>query len=189
MVTVYEYNPARGRSYTPTPPALASKKAIVNVQKTDNTCCMWSILAALYPPKDNAQRVMKYRDHAGKLKCGILELSINIYKYDPKYRAAALRISENQSRDKVVDLLLLDDKDGNTHYTWLKNISHLIHGGIGHTHHHKRFICKRCLTGFKTTAQVEKHKVICTDKRFIQRCVFPTEDNKILRFKSYTNKW
>ena len=53
VVTVYDYNPARGRSYIPTPPVLASKKAVVNVQNTDNKCFMWSILAALYPPKDN----------------------------------------------------------------------------------------------------------------------------------------
>ena len=50
VVTVYDYNPARGRSYIPTPPVLASKKAIVNVQNTDNKCFMWSILAALYTP-------------------------------------------------------------------------------------------------------------------------------------------
>ena len=32
VVTVYDYTPARGRSYIPTSPVLASKKAIVNVQ-------------------------------------------------------------------------------------------------------------------------------------------------------------
>ena len=156
------------------------------MKNTDNKCFMWSILAALYPPKDHVTRVMKYRDLVGKLNCDMLEfpvkhtsskisqfedvnnISINIYKYDPKYKAAPLRISENQSRVKVVDLLLIEDKDGNTHYTWLKNMSHLMHNGIGHTHHHKRFICKRYLTGFKTTAKLEEHKVICTDKGFIQ---------------------
>ena len=134
---------------------------------------MWSILAALYPPNDNVTRVMKYRDHVGKLNCGMLEfpvkhtcskmsqledannVSITIYKYDPKYKAAPLRVSENQSRDKVIDLLLHEDKDGNTQYTWLKNMSHLMHGLN------------------KSAAKLEKHKVICTNKGFIQRCVFP----------------
>ena len=196
VVTVYDYNPARGRGYIPTPPTVASKKDIVNVQHTDNKCFMWSILAALYPPKDHVTRVMKFRDHVGKLNCDMLEFpvkhtssKISIYKYNPKYKAAPLRISENQSREKVIDLLLIEDKDGNTHYTWLKNMSHLMAGGIGHTHHHKRFICKQCLTGFKTEAKLEEHKVICTDKGFIQRCVFPTEENKILKFKNYKKKW
>ena len=161
VVSVYDYNPARGRSYIPTPPALASTKAIINVQNTDNKCFMWSVLAALFPSKENAQRVIKYREHVWKLNCNMVEfpvkhtsskigqfedvdnVSINIYRYDPKYKAVPLRVSEKQSRDKVIDLLLSGDKDGNTHYTWLKNMSHLMAGGIEYTRHHKRFICKR----------------------------------------------
>ena len=93
---------------------------------------------------------MKYQEHVGKLNCDMLEfpvkhtsskirqfedvntVSLNIYRYDPKYKAMPLQISEKQSREKVVDLLLLEDTDGNTHYTWLKNVSHLMTGGIGH---------------------------------------------------------
>ena len=207
VVTVYDYNPARGRSYIPTPPVLASKKAIVNVQNTDNKCFMWSILAALYPPKDNVTRVMKYREHVGKLNCGMLEfpvkhtsskskqfedvnnVSIHIYRYDPKYKAAPLHVSEKQSRVKVVDLLVIEDKDGNTHYTWLKNMSHLMHGGIGHKRTGKTVYCKRCLTGFKTEAKLDEHKLICMDKGFVQRSVFPTEENKMLHFTTYKNNW
>ena len=207
VVTVYDYNPARGRSYIPTPPVLASKKAIVNVQNTDNKCFMWSILAALYPPVKDAQRVMKYRDHVGKLNCDMLEfsvkhtsskisqfedvntVSINIYRYDPKYKAMPLRVSKKQSRDNVIDLLVLEDKDGNTHYTWLKNMSHLMHGSIGHKRTGKKVYCKRCLKGFRTTAKLDDHKVVCTDKGFVQRSVFPTEENKMLQFTNYKKKW
>ena len=137
---------------------------------------------------------MKYRDHVGKVKCDMLEfpmkhLSVNIYKYDPKYKALLLRISGNQSRDKVVDVLLREDKGGNAHYTWLKNMSHITHGGIGHKSCQQRFVCKCCLSMFKTDVKLEKHKVICTDKGFMQRYVFPTEESKILQFKNYKNKW
>ena len=31
--------------------------------------------------------------------------------------------------------------------------------------------------------------MICTDKGFVQRCVFPTEENKILQFKKYKKNW
>ena len=167
---------------------------------------MW-ILAALYPPETNAQRVMKYRENVAKLNCDMLEfpvkhtsskisqfedannVSINIYRYDPTYKAAPLRISEKQSRDKAVDLLLIDNTDGNTHYTWLKNMSHLMHGGIGHKTTGKTVDCKRCFTGFKTGAKLDEHKLICTDKGFVQRSVFPTEENKMLHFKHDKNKW
>ena len=191
VVAVYDYNPAGDRSYIPTPPVVASRKAVVNVQNTDNKCFMWSILAALYPPVTDGQRVIKYQDYVVKLNCDMLEfpvkhtrskisqcedvnnVSINIYRYDPKYKAVPLCVSENQSRDRVVDLLVIEDKDGNSHYTMLKNMSHLMHGGIGHKKAGKTVYCKRCLTGFKSITNLEKHKVICTDKCFVQRCVFP----------------
>ena len=119
---------------------------------------MWSILAASYPPKDHVTRVMKYREHVGKLNCDMLEfpvkhtsskirqfedvnnVSINIYRYDRKNKAAPLRVSEKQSRVNIIDLLLLEDKDGNTHYTWLKNMSHLMTGGIGHKKQERQYI-------------------------------------------------
>ena len=62
-------------------------------------------------------------------------------------------------------------------------------GGIGHKKTRKTVYCKRCLTGFKTTAKLDEHKVICTDKGFIQRCVFPTDEIKMLQFKKYKNRW
>ena len=36
---------------------------------------------------------------------------------------------------------------------------------------------------------MDEHKLICTDKGFIHRSVFPTEENKMLQFKNYKNKW
>ena len=62
-----------------------------------------------FPVKHTCSKICQFEDTNN--------VSINIYKHDPKYKAAPLRISENQSRDKVVDLLLIEDKDGNTHYT------------------------------------------------------------------------
>ena len=38
IVTVYDYNPANGSSYIPTPTTLAGKKVIVNVQNIDEKC-------------------------------------------------------------------------------------------------------------------------------------------------------
>ena len=77
-----------------------------------------------FPVKHTSSKVRQFED--------VNNVSINIYRYDSKYKAAPLRVSEKQSRDKVIDSLLIEDKDGNTHYTWLKNMSHLMAGGIGH---------------------------------------------------------
>ena len=68
-------------------------------------------------------------------------------------------------------------------------MSHLMAGGIGHKTTGKTVYCKRCLTGYKTTSKLDEHKVICADKGFIQRSVFPTEETEMLHFKKYKNKW
>ena len=43
------YRPLKGSSYIPLPIRLRSKYTIINVNNKDNTCFMWSIMAALYP--------------------------------------------------------------------------------------------------------------------------------------------
>ena len=45
------------------------------------------------------------------------------------------------------------------------------------------------MTGFKTTPKLDEHKAICTNKGFVQRCVFPYEEMNMLQFKTYKNKW
>jgi hypothetical protein len=58
---INSYNPLRSRSYIPLPPALANKKAIINVKNKDNKCFLWSVLAALHSMDTNSQRVSKYK--------------------------------------------------------------------------------------------------------------------------------
>jgi len=62
---------------------------------------------------------------------------------------------------------LIEDNEGNTHHTWLNNISALMNGGVGHKTSYKRFVCRRCLTIFNTETTLEMHKEICTDEGFI----------------------
>lgn len=66
-VHIVQYNPIKGSSYLSPPAKLASKKAIVNVQNTDQKCFMWSVLAALYPVTNHPERVVNYVQHIEKL--------------------------------------------------------------------------------------------------------------------------
>ena len=59
---ISKYNPIRGRTHCPLPRELASRKAIINVKNKDDKCFMWSILAALHPMQDHAERVSKYKE-------------------------------------------------------------------------------------------------------------------------------
>ena len=86
VVSVYGYNLANGRIYIPTPTVLSSKKAIVNVQILVNRCFMWRILAALYLPQENSQRVMKYQDHVAKLNFEMLTFLLNIHVHRSFYQ-------------------------------------------------------------------------------------------------------
>ena len=67
---IYKYNPTRAASYIPTPPALASKRAIINVQnKKDNLCFLYSVLAKLkWNPQDSHRvRINKYKPYIDEL--------------------------------------------------------------------------------------------------------------------------
>ncbi|KAL9962348.1 hypothetical protein ACROYT_G031442 [Oculina patagonica] len=59
---VARYRPLRGGTYLPLPPKLANKKAIINVQNSDNQCLKWALRAALFPPANgkDPQRTSKY---------------------------------------------------------------------------------------------------------------------------------
>ena len=53
------YEPLKGNSYIPLPPKLAQKKAIINMQNEDDKCFTWSVLQALNPKEEHAERIDK----------------------------------------------------------------------------------------------------------------------------------
>ena len=63
-----KYKPFRGSSYLKTPPDLASKKAIINVQNADNRCFGYAVLSAIFPMENNAQRPSHYNKYFDTLR-------------------------------------------------------------------------------------------------------------------------
>ena len=53
------YEPLKGNSYITLPPKLAQKKAIINMKNEDDKCFTWSVLRALNPQENNADRIDK----------------------------------------------------------------------------------------------------------------------------------
>ena len=53
------YEPLKGNSYIPLPPKLAQKKAIINMKNEDNKCFTWSVLRAINPREEHAERIDK----------------------------------------------------------------------------------------------------------------------------------
>ena len=48
-VNTVEYVPLSGSSFFPLPPKIAKKRAILNIQNSDQKCFLWSVIAALHP--------------------------------------------------------------------------------------------------------------------------------------------
>ena len=169
-ISMFDYDALPGgSSYIETPKKIANKNAIINVQNRDNKCFLWSILAALHEPATNAQRVAKYKPYENELYDNELDypvkpnshqiskfeeknnLSINIYSHTDKYEIIPLRITSTHKEGRHIDLLLLRNDDGDTHYTWIKNMSRLLKGRTGYRGNiPSAYICPNCLTNLLT---------------------------------------
>ncbi|XP_060530461.1 uncharacterized protein LOC132704468 [Cylas formicarius] len=68
-IGINKYNPLRASSYVRLPKEIEAKKAVLNLQNTDEKCFMWSILAALHPIHwtNNANRVSNYVEFQNEL--------------------------------------------------------------------------------------------------------------------------
>lgn len=60
-------NPYEDTSFIPLPIRLRAKKAVVNVQNSDQKCFQWAILSALHPSTHHVERVSKYVKYADEL--------------------------------------------------------------------------------------------------------------------------
>lgn len=124
-----------GSSYLPVPPYILNKKAVLNIENTDNMCFKWSILAALYPAGKNANRPSKYKSHSNRLNFdGITfpvtleqiqlfeklnsDISVHVYAYETIYdkkieakvhTIVPVRLSSNVKSNHIHLLLLTDE--------------------------------------------------------------------------------
>nr|XP_034322790.1 uncharacterized protein LOC117688689 [Crassostrea gigas] len=196
-VHIVQYNPIKGSSYLSLPAKLASKKAIVNVQNTDQKCFMWSVLAALYPVTNHPERVVNYVQHIEKLdfsgisfpvRVGDIpkfekrnDISINVFGYE-KRELYPLHLTRERGL-KHVDLLDLNRGD-TSHYCWIKSINRLLNDGQkGNQLYH----CHYCLHGFTKQQLLEKHVPYCK-VHGAQRTEMPTEEDKWLEFSDVSKQ-
>ena len=60
-ININKFKPIRGSSYIATRAALVGNNFLLNIQNNDNKCFACSLLAALYPEKENKYRQSKYK--------------------------------------------------------------------------------------------------------------------------------
>ena len=138
------YRPLRGNTWIPLPKELADKKAIINMKNKDNKCFMWSVLRALNPKNDNAERVdkelrkkedtlnmkgieypvsLKEDKDISKFEKQNPEISITVLGFNEKDKVHTLRVSDYVYNRKHNVILLLIERDGVKHYCLVKNPS------------------------------------------------------------------
>ena len=170
------FNPLRGETWIPLPKELANKKATINVKNKDNKCFLWSILRALNPKADNAERVdkeLKAKENTLNMEgieypVGLKDLkkfekqnpsvSIAVLGYDSK-SVYPLRNSVNTGRDYDVVLMLIEE-DGVKHYCVVKSISRLLSSQASKGKR-KEYFSLNCLNPFPCEESLNKHEEYC----------------------------
>ncbi|XP_043478219.1 uncharacterized protein LOC122508763 [Leptopilina heterotoma] len=126
-VNINSYNPMHAGSYIDLPPSIKRKHSCINVQNADQQCFKWSILSALHPVENHADRVSKYKCYEDELNFTGIQfpvalkdvskieaqnnISVNVYrliKKDEKFTVAPLHLS---SQKKVIHVNLLRVED------------------------------------------------------------------------------
>ena len=93
-LVITQYRPMAGSTFVPTPPRIAKKKAVVNVQNDDNRCFLWAILSCLYPSKNNPCKVCSYTKYQNSLNFNGINFPVQT-KDVPKFEKQNPTISMN----------------------------------------------------------------------------------------------
>jgi len=134
------------------------KRAVVNVQTTDNACFAWSVVA-LHPAERKSERESSYPHYSTVLNLKGIELpitltqikkfenlnniSINVYCIEKKKELSIfpIRLAEKKM-DKHVNLLYVQNDDYVGHFAWIKNLSRLVSSQLS-KHKSKKYFCDR----------------------------------------------
>jgi hypothetical protein len=218
-VNVNKFNPLRASSYIPLPDQIVRKKAIVNVQNDDEFCFGWAVTSAICEPTGLSNRTSSYPDCRRFLQFKDIEfpvrlrdiskfekynpqLSINVYGLEQifkdnvtKYEVVGpLHYSSNKNRMHV-NLLLVTDEEGNSHYCWIKDLSRLVSQQVTSRDGAKHF-CDGCLHYFRTEPQLTMHQrfdcnhvytKLPTTDLITNRCGEEMPGN-ILKFENYSKQ-
>ena len=173
-----DYKPMRGGAYIPLPEWIMRKKAIINIRNDDNKCFIWCVLRYLNPRGKNDFRLTDLRKYEKSLKTKgirfpvkIQDISnfenlnpdlpgINVFSADENKKLFPLRMAKRNPEETIG--LFLYEKDGNYHYSLIKNFSRLFRSQITSRTNEKICICKRCFSHFSKEELFKKHIEYCS---------------------------
>ncbi|KAK3800107.1 hypothetical protein RRG08_015073 [Elysia crispata] len=168
---IARYQPLRGGSYIPLPAALQNKKAVVNVKNKDDHCLRWALRSALFQVAKDPQRPTKYPTADGLDFTGIdaptpisqigeverqNNLAINVFGWDKG--VIVHHLSKQPEEEARINLLLIE-KAGKFHYTWIKDLNRLLYDQS--KHRERKHFCERCLHGYSREDLLGAHRRQC----------------------------
>ena len=128
----------KGSSYIPLPDWISKKRAIINIQNRDEKCFLWCVLRYLHPKEKDASRLtdLKKYEHSLNTKginfpMKIKHISkfeklnpslpgINVFSVSDNNKFYPLRMAEKDCQN-TIDLFLYE-KDGTSHYSFIKKL-------------------------------------------------------------------
>ena len=142
---VGQYDSLRASSYLKMPNKF--QKGFINVENKDNKCFLWSVLAHLYPVKDqrngNPERVSHYTPYEKEIDMTGIEYTVKLCDIDKfetqnpdisisvfvmsndNHNISPVRITSNM-REKHIKLGLLTGENGEAHYFLIRDLSPLV---------------------------------------------------------------
>lgn len=172
-INVNKYNPLRGSSFIELPKFIKNKRACVNIKNADNYCFLWSIMAALFPPKQNADRVSSYPHFSDVLNTTYMtfpvsltdikifeknnsKISVNVYGYEKNNQTISGPLYKTKTKRQYHINLLYLENGIKSHYCLIKNLARLLHSQIT-KNHGKLYFCDECLIFFNDEKKLDSH--------------------------------
>ena len=204
ILKIDKWDPLKASSYIDLPPELKNKKALINMQNTDNKCFLWSVLRGLNPKDKKAGRIdedLKSKENTLNME-GIEypvslkdikrfekqnpDISVSVLGYSKDEKIYPLRRSKHAMKNKrKYNIILLLIKDGdNSHYCLVKNESALLSSQVN-KRKGKLYFCLNCLNGFDTPEKLENHKKYCEEEESIKITMPPP--NTFIEFKNFVH--
>ncbi|XP_072400352.1 uncharacterized protein [Diabrotica undecimpunctata] len=179
-VNINKYNPLRSSSYIRLPRQIEMKKAIINIMNKDEACFGWAVNASIFDPTGKSNLTTSYPHYTSLLKFHNIEfpmklsdipkfellnnISINVFGISECFKNNITQLEivgplyhTKSKKATHVNLLLIFDEYGNSHYCYIKNLSRLISKQKSH-HNGQTFLCNGCLQFFSSLERLRKHE-------------------------------
>lgn len=170
---ILEFTQFLATAHIKLPQSISLSHAILNIRNFDSRCFIYSVLAAIHPIKhgEHANRVSRYKPYEKELDTSgisfpvslsdvkIFEqknnLAINVFGYSSKLYPLQL----SSSSGRIINLLFLSNKSGNSHYALIKDLDKLLYKE--NKHHGKKYFCNHCLMRFQIQDRRDAHQKNC----------------------------